>query len=89
MAFVLIQQAQRADDFFISFTEHFEKLVVLWAGFLLEVSKGGDELVFLEGSRLMVRLQVNVTVRGQTRQTGLRSFVLLTDAGITLHVFIS
>ncbi|KAG9331979.1 hypothetical protein JZ751_016255 [Albula glossodonta] len=53
---------------------------------ILKVSSGLDQFVLLKSKRLIVRLEVSFTVRGQTHQTGLDGFELSPSAEITRHV---
>ena len=86
MTFVLFHGAQRTDTLLISTTEKLPHLVVTRADVLLKLAGGFDQLVFLKGRRLIVRLEVSVTVRDQTLKTSLHSFQFSPSAEITANI---
>ena len=86
MTFVFFDGAQITDTLLISTTEKLPHLVVMRADILLKLAGGFDQFVFLKGRRLIVRLEVSVTVRDQTLKTSLHSFQFPPSADITGHI---
>lgn len=86
VSFVLVCQTQVANAAPVGAAVHFQQLVVLGTDRLLEPLGGRNQLVLLEGSGLVVRLEVNIAVGGQAHQAGLDSLVFPPGADVTLHV---
>ena len=86
MAFVFFHGAQGTDALLIVTAEKLPRLVVAKTDVLLKLSGGFDQLVFLKGRRLIVRLEVSVTVRDQTLKTSLHSFQFSPSAEITANI---
>ena len=86
MTFVFFHGTQITDTRLIGTTEKLLNLVVTRANVLDKLAGGFDQLVFLEGRRLIVRLEVRVTVRDQTLKTSLHSFQFSPITGITGHI---
>lgn len=84
--FVLICQTQVADALLVGAAVNLQQPVVSGTNSLLEFFGGRHQLVFLERSRLVVRLDMEVAVRGQTHQTGLDSFAFPPGADVALHI---
>ena len=88
MALVFIYDAQIADTLVVCATEHLHQLVMTGAHLLLQLVGGWDQLVLLQHRGVVVGLEVSLTVRGQTHQTGHESFATSgSSAEITGHVF--
>ena len=86
MTFVFFHGAQITDTLLIGTTEQISDLVVTSTDVLLKLAGGFDQLVFLKGRRLIVRLEVRVTVRHQTLKPSLHSFQSPPSADITGHI---
>ena len=87
MALVFINDTQIADALVVRATEHLHQLVMSGAHLLLQFVGGWDQLVLLQHRSIVVRLEVSLTVRGQTRQTRHESFATSgSNAQITGHV---
>uniref|UniRef100_A0A0E9Y1J6 Uncharacterized protein n=1 Tax=Anguilla anguilla TaxID=7936 RepID=A0A0E9Y1J6_ANGAN len=86
MASVFIHRTQITDTLLIGTTVNLQQFVMMRADFLLQVSSGFDQFVLLKRRRFIVRLEMSFTVRGQTHQTGLDSFVFSPSADITRHI---
>jgi len=86
VALVLVRQTQVTDALLVGAAVHLQQLVVAAADRLLELSGGRHQLVLLERSGLVVGLQVDLAVGGQTHQTRLHRFVFPPGAHVALHV---
>ena len=87
MALMFINDTQIADALVVRATEHLHQLVMPGAHLLLQFVGGWDQLVLLQRRSIVVRLEVSLTVRGQTRQTRHESFAASgSGAEVTGHV---
>lgn len=83
---VLADGADSTDTHLISTTKELQTLLVLRADLPVQVPKLIHQFVSLESSRLVVGLQVFLTVRGQAVEAGLDGFEFLSRAEVTSHV---
>ena len=83
---MVIHGAQNTDAELVSMTVNLQRFLMLRADLLLESFGGLDQPVVLKGRRYVVRLEVSLTVRGQTDQAGLHGFLFPPSAEIALHV---
>lgn len=86
VSFVLVCQTQAADAAPVGAAVHLQQLVVSGTDRLLEPLVRRHQAVLLKSGGLVVRLDVDVAVRGQTNQARLDGFVLSADADVALHV---
>lgn len=88
VSFVVIHHTHRTNAQLISSTVHIHIFVMMRTDLLLqvEVPRGFDQLVFLQGRRFVVCLKVIVAVRCQTYQTRLHSLLLDTCTEITGYI---
>lgn len=83
---MFVRQTQAADAAPVGATVHLQQLVVSGTDRVLEPLVSRHQSVLLESGRLVVRLDVDFAVGGQTNQAGLDSFVLSARADVALHV---
>lgn len=83
---VLVCQTQVADAPLVRAAVNLQQLVVSGTNRLVEVFGSRNQLVLLERGRLVVGLDVEVAVRGQTHQARPDSFVFPPGADVALHV---
>lgn len=83
---VFIGQTQVTDTLVVAAAEHFQQLVVNGTDRLLQLFAGSHQFVLLESSRLVVRLDVEVAVRGQTNQTRFDCLVLSPRAHVAFDI---
>lgn len=86
MTLVLADGADSADTHLVGTAKKLQALLVLRADLSVQVPQFVHQFVSLESSRLIVGLQVFLTVRGQAVEAGLDSFELLSRAEVARHV---
>lgn len=86
VAFVLTHQTQQADELLIGAAVNLQKFVVTAADAVSDLCRGLHQFVFFQRRHFIVRLQVSLTVRGQTHQTEHGSFSFSPCADVTLHI---
>ena len=86
MLFVFCLTTHLTQKLLVSLTEHLQEPLVIHADPFLQVLHWVDQLVDLQTGHSLVRLQVGLTVGGQTHQTGLQSPELPPNADITRHL---
>lgn len=84
--FVLVSQTQAADAQPVRAAVHLQQLVMPAANGLLEYFRSRDQLVFFKGGGLVMRLDVELAVGGQTDQAGADSFAPPHGAHVAFHV---
>lgn len=86
VTFMVVHHTQKTYALLIISTIHLQIFVVMRTDLLLQVHGGVDQLVFLQCRRLVVCLKVVLTVRCQTNQTTLHSFLFDTCTEITGYI---
>lgn len=86
VSFVLISQTQITDAQPVRATVSLQQLVMPNANRLLEYFGGRDQLVFFECGGLVMRLDVELAVGGQTHQAGADSFASPHGTHVALYV---
>lgn len=86
VAFVFISQTQITDAQPVRATVHLQQLVMPTANCLLEYFRSRDQLVFFKSSGLVMRLDVELAVGGQTNQTRADGFVSPHGAHVAFYV---
>ncbi len=86
MVFMFIHRTQHTYTFLISATENLKELLMFLADHLLQSSSGISHFVFLSFKPTLMLFEVILTVRIQTHQTGLDSFVFSSSTDVTLHI---
>ena len=86
MAFVFIHKTHQAYELLISAAVNLQEFVVAATDAFSDLRRGLNQLVFFQWWHFKVRLQVSLTVGGQTHETEHGSFSLLPCACVTLHI---
>lgn len=86
VTFVFLHRAQHANAHLVGAAEQLQTLLMLRADLPVQVTDFIHQLVPLEGGRLVVRLEMPLTVGGQTHEASLDGFVLLANADVAADV---
>lgn len=86
MALVLLDCAQHTDAHLVSAAIELQPFLMLRADLAVQVADFIHQLVSLEGSVLMVGLQVLLAVRGQAHEAGLDGLLLAPDTDVTAYI---
>ena len=83
---MFIHHTQHTYTLLISATENLEELLMFLADHLLQSFSDFSHFVSLSFKETLMLLEVILTVRVQTQQTGLDSFVFSSSTDVTLHI---
>ncbi len=86
VVFMFNNRTQQTYTFLVSATENLEELLMFLADHLLQSSSGFSQIVSLFFKQTLMLFEVILTVRVQTHQTGLDSFVFSSSTDVTLHI---
>jgi len=83
---MFIHHTQQTYTLLISAAENLQELVVFLAYHLLQSTSGFSHFMWLTGVKFLMTVEMGLTVRLQTHQTGLDGFVSSSSTDVTLHI---
>lgn len=86
VAFVFLHCAQHTNAHLVGATEELQAFLMLRTDLPVQVTNFIDQLVPLEGGRLIVGLEMLLAIGGQTHEAGFDGFVLLANADVAADI---